>query len=175
MTAANPVPSRRPASDVSSAVGLVGLVGLFVWVAICRNWAGLAETFNLAGPHEPMSGPYAALATLLFTGTPMVAWSLLVDRVHRNASTGIDWTRRNSERGPLSVSITKIAGLWATWAIIGFLYCVARWYWDGQYQFAMEVLAIGVVGEYIGKIYLETKARPRYRIETELDDREAEL
>jgi hypothetical protein len=32
-----------------------------------------------------------------------------------------------------------------------------------------------VVGEYIGKIYLETKARPRYRIETELDDREAEL
>ena len=38
-----------------------------------------------------------------------------------------------------------------------------------------KLLAIGVVGEYIGKIYLETKARPRYRIETELDDREAEL
>ena len=37
------------------------------------------------------------------------------------------------------------------------------------------LLAFGVVGEYIGKIYLETKARPRYRIETELDDREAEL
>ena len=39
----------------------------------------------------------------------------------------------------------------------------------------LQLLAIGVVGEYIGKIYLETKARPRYRIETELDDREAEL
>ena len=38
----------------------------------------------------------------------------------------------------------------------------------------LQLLAIGVVGEYIGK-YLETKARPRYRIETELDDREAEL
>ena len=39
----------------------------------------------------------------------------------------------------------------------------------------LQLLAIGVVGEYIGKIYLETKARPRYRIETELDDREAQL
>lgn len=145
MTAAKPVPARRPASDVSSAVGLVGLAGLFVWIAICRNWAGIAEAFNLAGPREPMSGPYAALATLLFTGTPMVAWSLLVDRVHRRASTGIDWTQRDSEPGLLSVSITKIAGLWATWATIGFLYCVARWYWEGQYQFAMEVLAIGAV------------------------------
>ena len=37
------------------------------------------------------------------------------------------------------------------------------------------LLSLGIVGEYIGKIYLETKARPRYRIETELDDREAEL
>jgi protein-S-isoprenylcysteine O-methyltransferase Ste14 len=145
MSAASPAPAFRPASDVSSAVGLVGLAGLFFWLAICRNWAGIAEALALAGPREPMSGPYAALATLLFTGTPMVAWSLLVDRVHRNASTGIDWTRRNCEHGLLSVSITKIAGLWTTWAIIGFLYCVARWYWDGQYQFAMEVLAIGAV------------------------------
>ena len=30
------------------------------------------------------------------------------------------------------------------------------------------LLSIGVVGEYIGKIYLETKARPRYIIEKEL-------
>ena len=28
---------------------------------------------------------------------------------------------------------------------------------------------IGIVGEYIGKIYLETKARPKYIIETVLD------
>ena len=30
------------------------------------------------------------------------------------------------------------------------------------------LLSIGIVGEYIGKIYLETKARPRYIIEEEL-------
>ncbi len=30
----------------------------------------------------------------------------------------------------------------------------------------LQLLSIGVIGEYLGKIYLETKARPRYRIET---------
>lgn len=32
----------------------------------------------------------------------------------------------------------------------------------------LQLLAIGVIGEYLGKIYLETKARPRYIIETQL-------
>ncbi len=32
----------------------------------------------------------------------------------------------------------------------------------------LELLAIGVVGEYIGKIYMETKARPKYIIEKHL-------
>ena len=35
----------------------------------------------------------------------------------------------------------------------------------------LELLAIGVVGEYVGKIYLEAKGRPRYRTEIVLDDR----
>ena len=29
----------------------------------------------------------------------------------------------------------------------------------------LQLLAIGVIGEYIGKIYMETKERPRYIIE----------
>lgn len=33
----------------------------------------------------------------------------------------------------------------------------------------LQLLAIGVIGEYIGKTYLETKRRPRYIIETILD------
>lgn len=36
----------------------------------------------------------------------------------------------------------------------------------------LQLLAIGVVGEYIGKIYLETKRRPRYIVETYLGDEE---
>lgn len=36
------------------------------------------------------------------------------------------------------------------------------------------LLALGVVGEYIGKIYLETKARPRFIIEQFLDGQEGQ-
>ena len=34
----------------------------------------------------------------------------------------------------------------------------------------LQLLAIGVIGEYIGKIYLETKHRPRFTVETYLHD-----
>lgn len=34
----------------------------------------------------------------------------------------------------------------------------------------LQLLALGVIGEYIGKIYLESKARPRYIVEKYLDD-----
>ena len=34
----------------------------------------------------------------------------------------------------------------------------------------LQLLSIGVIGEYIGKIYLETKGRPKYIIQEFLDD-----
>ena len=34
----------------------------------------------------------------------------------------------------------------------------------------LQLLAIGIIGEYRGKIYLETKARPKYIIETNLEE-----
>lgn len=37
------------------------------------------------------------------------------------------------------------------------------------------LMSIGVVGEYIGKIYLETKARPRFLIDQILDDSESKI
>lgn len=49
----------------------------------------------------------------------------------------------------------------STSAIIGSLWLLA----------GLQLIAIGIVGEYIGKIYLETKSRPRYIIEkTTLSD-----
>lgn len=32
----------------------------------------------------------------------------------------------------------------------------------------IQLLCIGLIGEYIGKIYIETKKRPKYFVETEL-------
>ncbi len=137
--------SSRPASDVSAGVGLTGLAALLGWLLLCHKWAAIADAFALPGPHAPMSGPYAAVAALFVTGLAMTLYSLLVDKVHRRPSTGIDWTRARPLAETVDVSITKLAGLWATWALIAGYYCIGRWYWDGQYLFAMQVIGAAAV------------------------------
>jgi len=134
------VPTTRPPSDVSPGVGLAGLAGLAAWILVCRHWPAIADVFAIPGPRAPLAGPYAAVATLLFTSLPMIGWSLVVDKVHRNPSTGIDWSLRRPIGETLELSITKLAGLWAIWVAIGCFYCLARWYWRGPYLFAMEVI-----------------------------------
>jgi len=131
---------ERPTSDVSSGVGLSGIGGLLIWVLICHFWPEIVTQFGLPGPHERLTGPYAALVGLACAALPMILWSVLVDKVHRRASTGIDWTKPRPVSAIIDISITKLAGLWATWALIGFLYCVARWYWSGDYLFAMQIM-----------------------------------
>jgi protein-S-isoprenylcysteine O-methyltransferase Ste14 len=126
------VKDKRPRSAVSTGVGLVGLAGLLAWTAIGRNFG--------------MAGPYSALLALLACGVPMVLWSLLVDKVHRSPSTGLDWVAPLRPRSQsLDFSIAKIAGLWLTWALIGSIYCIARWYWDGAYLFSMRVLGVAAL------------------------------
>ena len=123
-----PPADPRPRSAVSGGVGLAGLVGLVSWVLIARTFG--------------MDGSWSALTGVLACGLPMVAWSLLVDKVHRNPSTGIDWQApRAPMKDTLDVSLTKIAGLWATWGVIAVVYCVGRWYWEGNYLFSMELFA----------------------------------
>lgn len=39
----------------------------------------------------------------------------------------------------------------------------------------LQLLAIGIIGEYIGKIYMETKRRPRFIVETFLGDESDDL
>ena len=146
-------PSSRagnpPASDVSPYVGLVGLAVLLGWIAVCRSWPAIGEAFGLPGPRERLSGPYSALLAMVLTGLAMALWSVLVDKVHRSPSTGIDWSRKRPLGAALPVSLTKLAGLWATWAVIGFLYCLGRWYWDGQYLFAMHVIGWAAVPLFV--------------------------
>ena len=129
----------RPKSAVTAMTGVVGLAGLFLWTAVAR--------------HFGMAGPLASLCALLACGVPMVLWSLLVDKVHRNPSTGIDWDGPpRTLREIADVSIAKIAGLWGIWAIIGAAYCIARWYWDGAWLFAMYVLGVASIAMLVFSI-----------------------
>ena len=119
---------RRPASAVSTSVGLAGLGGLLAWIGIARAFG--------------MDGPYAALVAVAACGLPMVAWSLLVDKVHRAPTTGIDWEAVRPWRETIDTSLTKLAGLWLTWAGIGAIYATGRFYWTwqhGGFPFAMGV------------------------------------
>ena len=122
----------RPASAVSTGVGLAGLAGLAIWITV----AIVLE----------LDGPYAALANVAACGIPMVLWSLLVDKVHRNPTTGIDWDAQpGNSRDLADISRTKLIGLWATWGLIGGIYCIARFYWRGDYVFAMHLFAAGAI------------------------------
>jgi protein-S-isoprenylcysteine O-methyltransferase Ste14 len=122
----------RPPSAVGTMVGLVGLAGLIGWTAVARAFG--------------MEGPLASVAAMFACAVPMLLWSLLVDKVHRNPTTGIDWaTPPRPLAETLDVSIVKLAGLWGIWGVIGALYCIARWYWDGAYLFAMQVLGVAAV------------------------------
>lgn len=121
----------RPRSAVSHGVGLAGLAGMTVWLGIAR-WFG-------------MDGPYAALTNLLAVGLPMVLWSVLVDKVHRNPTTGIDWSSRRPAQSSMDVSLTKLAGLWFTWGVIAVIYVTFRFYWNpevGNFPFAMWCLQL---------------------------------
>ena len=113
----------RPRSAVSGGCGVAGLVGLVLWVAVAR-WFG-------------MDGPYAALVNLAACGVPMVLWAVLIDKVHLSPTTGFDWSAPKPWRETIDVSLTKLAGLWATWVGIAIVYCTARFYWQGNFQFAM--------------------------------------
>jgi protein-S-isoprenylcysteine O-methyltransferase Ste14 len=129
---AEPGGDPRPRSAVSAGVGLAGLAGLILWTCVARAYG--------------FSGPNASLCSLLACGGPMILWSLLVDKVHRSPDNRIDWASPPRPLGvSIDTSIVKLAGLWATWAAIGALYYVARWYWDGAYLFSMKVLGMSAV------------------------------
>jgi glycosyltransferase involved in cell wall biosynthesis len=59
-------------------------------------------------------------------------------------------------------------GVWTLWVKLFTTHAVPGWastmlpiYFLG----GIQILCIGILGEYLGKVYQETKARPRYIIE----------
>lgn len=131
--------AMRPQSAVSSGVGFAGLAGLALWMAVAI-WFGLDEK-------------WAALANLAACGVPMVLWSLFVDKVHRNPTTGIDWASPPRKLSEIrEISLAKLAGLWATWALIAAVYATFRYYWQEPYLFSMKLFALAAVPLFLVSI-----------------------
>jgi len=131
----------RPESAVGGGIGLAGIAGLLVWIAVARAYR--------------MDGPYSALLNVAACGLPMVLWAVLVDKVHRRPSTGIDWANPKPWRETLDLSLTKLAGLWITWGGIAGIYAVCRFYGTGQYgdfPFAMWCFETAAPLLFLGSI-----------------------
>jgi protein-S-isoprenylcysteine O-methyltransferase Ste14 len=144
------VADPRPRSAVSTGVGFAGLAGLAIWMVVARRFE--------------MYGPFSAITAVIACGIPMVAWSLLVDRVHRNPTTGIDWSAPSKPlSATIEISLAKLAGLWATWAIIAVVYAVARYYWVGNYTFAMKTFIVTAPFLFAGSVpyvlWLDTRLK----------------
>jgi hypothetical protein len=64
-------------------------------------------------------------------------------------------------------AVSMVLGVWALWvrafgnSFPGWASTVVPMYFLG----GVQLLCIGVIGEYLSKIYLEVKGRPRYFIE----------
>lgn len=120
-----PVAVDRPKSAVSTGVGLVGLTGLLLWIAVARQLG--------------LSGSWSSLLALLASGIPMILWSIIVDKVHLRPTTGMNWTAPLAIHAMRDVSFVKLVGLWVTWCLIGCFYALFRWYWRDNYLFSMEL------------------------------------
>ena len=152
----------RPPSSVSSGVGIAGVAGLVTWVMIARSFGMLAEGlgiepswFGYAIWPDRASGPISAIICVVMVGLPMVCWSLFVDKVHRRASTGIDWSAARPVADVLDTSVIKIAGLWATWALIAATYFLFRFYWqtaNWNFPFSMQMFQYAVLPMVVASV-----------------------
>ena len=75
----------------------------------------------------------------------------------------------------LGLIVTIISFLLIIWAIVGKIQGSTVSGWSSTISIicflgGVQLLSLGIIGEYIGKIYLETKARPRYIISERTDN-----
>lgn len=69
----------------------------------------------------------------------------------------------------LGLLITLLSSVGIIWSVASCLSGYSQWGWEGMsciicFIGGIQLLSLGVIGEYIGKIYLETKHRPKYII-----------
>ena len=80
-------------------------------------------------------------------------------------------------RRPIQL-ITIMGFLVSVFSFVMIIYCIAEWFMGRNVpgyttslvvsllMGGLTIFSLGIVGEYVGKIYLEAKARPRYIVES---------
>lgn len=106
--------SERPSSAVSPSSGLVGAVALGAVIV----WAFVTDA----------SPPVVMLLMLGLTATAILSWSLLVDRVHRNPSTELDWSAPRDWRVTIDIARPKIIGYLFTLIVVAATYALFPYY-----------------------------------------------
>lgn len=96
-------------------------------------------------------------------------FSLAAEGIISFSAKPITWILR------LGVSLMILSIAIAIWALISYMsgYAISGWtslILSVWFLGSLILISIGIVGQYIGKIYIESKQRPRYAVETELFD-----
>lgn len=112
MRAAMP-PSPPPSVTSIRSVG-AGLLALLAAVLVIRS--------------TEIAAPYALLLGLLAAALPVAVLDVLCLKVHRRPSTGLDFSVAAEVRPDHRRVWTKLLGLYATWAAIGFVYWLLPYY-----------------------------------------------
>jgi protein-S-isoprenylcysteine O-methyltransferase Ste14 len=118
---------RPPASATSGLCSLIGLAGFI----------GCMAYF----PSSGLSNVHRAIIAIAATALPMLIYDVLVTKVHRRPSTGLDWSGKAQPSAPDPLRCTiKLLGFAATLALIGFAYWVFPEYRKPMYQPFWQIL-----------------------------------
>jgi hypothetical protein len=112
--------ANRPESPVSIATGFVGVAATALLLAL------------FIGSDVPINLQVLIILAVLIVS--MALWSILVERVHLNPTTGLDFSAPRPVSETLATTKVKLAGLYATWSVIGLLYFSLQTYRDTDYD-----------------------------------------
>lgn len=118
--------TARPASAVGQATGLVGVAGVALTLIV------------IIGSDIPIGTQTILL--LFSAAVPIVLWSLLIERVYRNPTTGLDFSAPRPLSETLATTKVKLVGLWSTWVALGLFYFSFGVYRDPGYEFFFALL-----------------------------------
>jgi protein-S-isoprenylcysteine O-methyltransferase Ste14 len=119
---------KQPASEVDTGTGIVGIVSF----AICLTLLARQNA-------DPLT---AILVLLIGTMLPMIVWSIGVAKTHLRPDAGLEFGQILPNTAAWPITLTKLIGLYATFAAVGLCYFALGHYRDSQYGLYFAFLSV---------------------------------